>query len=111
MFRYLDVDFSGGHKVCNQSFADNLGPLTAWLKTYQLKAMITEFGGDNNTMCDKYIRGAIHYMANHDECKSPCLPSHLFRQTANKFGRLDIGWTAWAAGTCADFPKDAFSEF
>lgn len=46
---YLDVDFSGSHQICNQSFATNLGPLTAWLKQHNLKAFISEFGGDNTT--------------------------------------------------------------
>ena len=68
---YLDVDFSGSHIICNQSFPANMGPLTAWLKTYQLKAMVTEFGGDNNTMCDKYLRQAVNYMAENEECESP----------------------------------------
>ncbi|MCJ1295144.1 hypothetical protein MMC34_006705 [Xylographa carneopallida] len=74
---YLDYDFSGQHSVCNQSAPANLACLTSWLKTYQLKAMITEFGGDNNTMCDQYIDQLIQYMDDNDEY---------------------IGWTAWAAG-------------
>jgi len=74
---YLDYDFSGQHQVCNQSAPANLAGLTAWLKTYQLKAMITEFGGDNNTMCDEYITQIIDYMDDNEEY---------------------IGWTAWAAG-------------
>ncbi|MCJ1286151.1 hypothetical protein MMC26_005496 [Xylographa opegraphella] len=74
---YLDYDFSGQHSVCNQSAPANLACLTNWLKTYQLKAMITEFGGDNNTMCDQYIDQLIQYMDDNDEY---------------------IGWTAWAAG-------------
>jgi len=74
---YLDFDFSGSHSVCNASGPANLAGLTGWLKEYQLKAMITEFGGDNNTMCDTYIDQLIDYMAENDEY---------------------IGWTAWAAG-------------
>lgn len=46
---YLDVDFSGTHSICNQSAPANLAGLTGWLKQHNLKAMITEFGGDNNT--------------------------------------------------------------
>ena len=68
---YLDYDFSGQHVVCNQSFAANMGPLTAWLKKYQLKAMVTEFGADNNTMCDTYLADAVNYMAANPECKTP----------------------------------------
>lgn len=47
---YLDYDFSGQHVVCNQSFAANMAGVTQWLKTYQLKAMVTEVGADNNTV-------------------------------------------------------------
>ncbi|KAK4541904.1 hypothetical protein LTR36_007268 [Oleoguttula mirabilis] len=74
---YLDYDFSGTHSVCNQSFASNMYGVTEWLRTYQLKAMVTEFGGDNNTMCDQYLTQAVEYMAANPEY---------------------IGWTAWAAG-------------
>lgn len=74
---YLDYDFSGGHSICNQSFPANLAYLTGWLKEHKLKAMITEFGGDNNTMCYDYLTQAVDYMAANDEY---------------------IGWTAWAAG-------------
>ena len=93
---YLDYDFSGQHVVCNQSFPLNMAPLTAWLKTYQLKAMVTEFGGDNNTMCDKYLTDAVNYMAANPECKSPrAIPT---RSKSLLTCLIDIGWTAWAAG-------------
>lgn len=74
---YLDVDFSGTHSNCTNSFPDTMGPLTAWLQQYGLKAMVTEFGADNNTQCAEYLEGAIDYMAMNEEY---------------------IGWTAWAAG-------------
>ncbi|KAF7879748.1 uncharacterized protein EAF02_007918 [Botrytis sinoallii] len=74
---YLDVDFSGGHSVCASPAPELLAPLTAWLKTYNLKAMITEFGGANGTECAPYIKGIVDYMAQNKEY---------------------IGWTAWAAG-------------
>ncbi|TGO19269.1 hypothetical protein BTUL_0005g01180 [Botrytis tulipae] len=74
---YLDVDFSGGHSVCASPAPELLAPLTAWLKTYNLKAMITEFGGANGTECAPYIKGIVDYMAQNEEY---------------------IGWTAWAAG-------------
>ncbi|KAF8318153.1 cellulase-domain-containing protein [Clavulina sp. PMI_390] len=74
---YLDVDFSGSHQICNQSFAANLGPLTTWLKQHNLKAFISEFGGDNTTSCDTLLPAAIEYLNENDEY---------------------IGWSMWAAG-------------
>lgn len=66
---YLDYDFSGQHIPCNQSFPENMANVTAWLKQHNLKAMVTEFGGDNNTMCYQYLRDAVNFMAENDECK------------------------------------------
>ena len=63
---YLDTDFSGGPSVCDQTFPTNLAFLTSWLQQYSLKAMITEFGGGNNTDCDTDIQQAIDYMADND---------------------------------------------
>ena len=37
---YLDVDFSGGHSVCNQSGPANLAGLTGWLEEYGLKVCL-----------------------------------------------------------------------
>lgn len=74
---YLDSDFSGGHTECTQGAETNLKDLTAWLKKYQLKAMITEFGGSNTTSCTGMLDGLLGYMEKNEEY---------------------IGWTAWAAG-------------
>lgn len=74
---YLDYDFSGTHLICNQSFPTNLAFLTSWLKENNLKALVSEFGGDNNTGCYDLLTQAIDYMAANDEY---------------------IGWSAWAAG-------------
>ena len=74
---YLDTDFSGGHSTWAQDGPSNLAGVTAWLKQYNLKAMITEFGGANNTQCATYLKNMINYMADNPEY---------------------IGWTAWAAG-------------
>lgn len=74
---YLDVDFSGGHAECVSKASIELAPLTAWLKENKLKAMITEFGGANNTQCAEYLTDIVTYMDNNEEY---------------------IGWTAWAAG-------------
>ncbi|KAI0123280.1 endoglucanase 1 [Xylariales sp. AK1849] len=74
---YLDTDYSGGHLECVSDPATNLDPLTAWLKEYNLKAFITEFGGSNATSCLTMLPDMINYMADNEEY---------------------IGWTAWAAG-------------
>ncbi|KAI7787274.1 glycoside hydrolase family 5 protein [Diaporthe eres] len=74
---YLDVDYSGSHIECTQPFDTNLAPLTAWLKQYGLKAMVTEFGGSNTTACADMLSDALAYMEENEEY---------------------IGWTAWAAG-------------
>jgi len=74
---YLDSDFSGGHLNCSSLASSMLAPLTAWLKQYSFKAMITEFGAANTTECAPYITDIIDYMADNEEY---------------------IGWTAWAAG-------------
>jgi endoglucanase len=74
---YLDSDFSGGHSNCSQLASVQLAPLTAWLKQYGFKAMITEFGAANGTECASYVSDIINYMASNEEY---------------------IGWTAWAAG-------------
>ena len=75
---YLDVDFSGSHVACTQPGPSNLAGVTAWLQQHNLKAMITEFGGDNNTQCADYLTDLINYM---NDPESPY-----------------IGWSAWAAG-------------
>lgn len=75
---YLDYDFSGQHIPCNQSFPENMANVTAWLKQHRLKAMVTEFGGDNNTMCYQYLRDAVNFMAENDECKSPIFEIKLY---------------------------------
>jgi len=83
---YLDYDYSGQHQVCNQSFPANLAYLTSWLQQHNLKAMITEFGGDNNTMCDNYLRQAVEYMAENDgEPLSPFPPSHAMKHPLTKY--------------------------
>lgn len=68
---YLDYDFSGSHLVCNQSFPSNMYGVTSWLRQHNLKGFVTEVGGDNNTMCDSYLREAIKYMADNEECMKP----------------------------------------
>ncbi len=74
---YLDSDFSGGHSNCSSLASSYLAPLTAWLKEYGFKAMITEFGAANGTECTSYVTDIVKYMAANEEY---------------------IGWTAWAAG-------------
>lgn len=74
---YLDADYSGSHLLCASNATTDLAPLTAWLKQYGFKAMITEFGAANTTQCEPYLQGIIEYMAANEEY---------------------IGWIAWAAG-------------
>jgi len=74
---YLDVDFSGSHPVCNSSAPVFLANLTTWLQEHNFKALVSEFGGSNNTMCYQYLGQMLDYLADNDEY---------------------IGWSAWAAG-------------
>jgi len=74
---YVDTDFSGTHQPCTNLASTKLAPVTAWLKQYGFKAMITEFGVSPQASCDSYVTDIINYMANND---------------------VYIGWTAWAAG-------------
>jgi len=74
---YLDIDFSGGHDTCTQPGPSNLAPLTAWLQTNKLKAVVSEFGGGNNQNCFEFITDMLTYLAAND---------------------VYIGWTVWAAG-------------
>jgi len=78
---YLDYDFSGTHSVCNASAPYYLANLTSWLQEHNFKALVSEFGGSNNTMCGEYLMSLLDYLANHDEY---------------------IGWAAWAAGPIWD---------
>jgi len=59
---YLDYDFSGQHTVCNQSFPANLYGLTQWLRTYQLKALVSEFGGECSTVSTFAYAGLLMVM-------------------------------------------------
>jgi len=74
---YFDEDFSGSHVNCTNPAPAQLYGLTKWLQQYNLKAMITEFGGSPTPGCASDIKGLINYMNNNDEY---------------------IGWSAWAAG-------------
>ena len=57
--------------------SEKMAPMTAWPKEHGLKAMVTEFGAANNTVCHDYMTDLINYMSDNKEY---------------------IGWTAWAAG-------------
>lgn len=74
---YLDYDFSGGHVECTEPFNTTMAPLTAWLRQYGIKALVSEFGGSNTTGCAEMLEDAVAYMADNEEY---------------------IGWAAWAAG-------------
>lgn len=74
---YLDYDFSGSHVECTEPFNTTMAPLTAWLRQYGIKALVSEFGGSNTTGCAEMLEDAVAYMADNEEY---------------------IGWAAWAAG-------------
>jgi endoglucanase len=74
---YVNSDYSGTHLDCSNLASTKLAPVTAWLKQYNYKAFITEFGASNTTQCATYVTDIINYMANNEQY---------------------IGWTAWAAG-------------
>ncbi|KAH7124172.1 glycoside hydrolase superfamily [Dendryphion nanum] len=67
----------GGSNVCTISAPVVYAPLTAWLKKYKLKAMVTEWGAANGTQCAGYVNDMLTYVARNSEY---------------------IGWAAWAAG-------------
>ena len=74
---YLDDDFSGTHQACTQSGPDNLAGLTSWLQQHNLKALVSETGGDNNTQCATYLTDILNYINDTPEY---------------------IGYSIWAAG-------------
>jgi endoglucanase len=74
---YLDYNFSGGNVECVNTFDSTMGPLTEWLRDNGLKAIVSEFGGSNTTVCAEILKGAVDYVAGHDEY---------------------IGLAAWASG-------------
>jgi len=69
---------------CTKPAPSNLYGLTQWLQQHNLKAMITEFGGNPTAPCKADVAGIINYMKNNDEYigwtgKSPTLiPSVAF---------------------------------
>ena len=74
---YLDYNFSGGNVECVNTFESTMGPLTNWLRENGLKAIVSEFGGSNTTVCADMLKGAVDYVAENDEY---------------------IGLAAWASG-------------
>jgi len=74
---YLDEDFSGTHETCTQPGPSNLAALTSWLQEFNLKAVVSEFGGSNDPTCLELLPQLIQYLSEND---------------------VYIGWSAWAAG-------------
>jgi len=64
---YFDINFSGDNIPCVNPAPPNLYGLTQWLQQHNLKAMITEFGGNPTSPCQADVAGIIKYMANNDE--------------------------------------------
>lgn len=57
----------GGDDVCSISTPVAYAPLTAWLKQYGYKAMVTEWGSPNGTQCATYVRDMLNYVADNSE--------------------------------------------
>jgi len=78
--QYLDSDGSGSHAECVNSTigVDRVTSFTNWARTNKYKAILGEFAGANNTVCQEAITGLLNYMeANQD---------------------VWLGWSWWAAG-------------
>lgn len=57
----------GGSNVCTISAPVVYAPLTAWLKQYGFKAMVTEWGAANGTQCAGYVDDMLTYVASNSE--------------------------------------------
>ncbi|PMD66935.1 glycoside hydrolase family 5 protein [Hyaloscypha bicolor E] len=100
MNEYLDSDFSGGHTNFTSSHPTNLTPLTAWLKQYGFKAMITGFDAANGAQCLGYVTDLVKYMAANEEhigwTRGLQANNPLFSLGAGSF------WGAWKFSETAD---------
>ena len=53
--------------MCTISAPVVYAPLTAWLKQYGFKAMVTEWGAANGTQCASYVKDMLTYVASNSE--------------------------------------------
>lgn len=78
--QYLDSDSSGTSSTCVTSTvgAERLASFTIWLRKHGKRAVLTEFAGANNAVCNEAVRGML---------------THIH-------GNADVwaGWTWFAAG-------------
>lgn len=88
--QYLDNDFSGTHDTCVNTLSTtgengyNLDVFIEYLKTNQLKAIVTEFGsGLDSISCAPALDSFVKYLADHSAKN-------------NTFGF--VGWTIWSSG-------------
>jgi len=78
--QYLDSDGSGTHPECVNTTigATRLVQFTAWAKQYGYKAVLGEWAGGANDICEAAIASIAQYMTQNDD--------------------VFLGWTWWSAG-------------
>jgi len=78
--QYLDSDSSGTHPECVNTTigAVRLEEFTAWARQYGYKAILGEWAGAANDVCEQAITSITEYMTQNDD--------------------IFIGWTWWSAG-------------
>jgi endoglucanase len=67
--QYMDSDYSGTSSVCPSTTigSDGLGEFTTFLKQYNVKGIIGEFGAGDSTICLEAIQNIVATMeANSD---------------------------------------------
>jgi endoglucanase len=65
MHQYLDSDGSGTSPVCANATIgqQRVESATAWLKQHRKRAILGEFAGGANSVCEEAITGMLDYMA------------------------------------------------
>lgn len=88
--QYFDSDYSGTHDACLQDLTTrgpdgfNLSAFTDYLKTNELKAIVTEFGaGKSAKSCKKPLKEFMNYMKENSA-------------KGKNYGF--VGWTIWSSG-------------
>jgi len=78
--QYLDSDGSGTSPTCVSSTigSERLQDFTQWARTNKVKAILAEFAGGNNDVCQNAVNDMLTYMEKNND--------------------VYAGWTWWAAG-------------